>query len=182
MMNECLTSLLQVNGSIDPWTAQPRIQVAETSPETIGESPYIGVEILNTSPLVRDSMTNWFRSDVMISVDTHQSLRSTQIMDNIQCIFIYPDENFQKPAHTYCCDISDGCIKGHFTQDWTRPRVGRQGSNTYSAMHNMWEELMILEAIWSPCPCDPDCEQEVINFCPIILPHSPNHPACQCPE
>lgn len=180
--HECLNFILQDHGEIDPWTAQPRIQVAETSPNTIGESEFVGVELLNTKPLVPDSITHWYMSDVLISVDSKESLRSTQIMDAIQCIFTIAPPDYDKPAHTYCCDLSNECITTRKVRFVERPRVGRQGSNTYDAVTNNWQELMFLEIIWSPigCDCEKECDETLYNPCPIILPHSPNHPNCRC--
>lgn len=189
MMNECLSDLLACDlggvgggSNIDPWTQQPRIQVAETSPATIGESPFIGIEILNTKPLVPDSITHWYESDILISVGSYGSVRSTQIMDAIQSILTIAPADYEKPFHTFCCDLSDECITTKKVRFTERPRIGRQGSNTYDAEKNMWEEIMFLEIIWSPkpCDCDAECDETAYNPCPIILPHSPSHPLCQC--
>lgn len=181
-MHECLIEALQTEKEIDPWTAQQRIQVAETSPNTPAESEFVGIEILNTRPLVPDSNTFWYESDVMISVDTHDSLRTTQIMDVIMSIFTIPPADFDKPAHAFCCDLSNECVRTRKVRFVERPKMSRQGSNVYDAETNNWQEIMYIEVIWSPrgCDCETECDQTMYTPCPIALPHSPSHPRCEC--
>ena len=119
----------------------------------------------------------------MIVVDTHDSLRTTQIMDAIQHILTVAPEDYDKPWHTYCCDLSDNCITTRKVRMASRPRVNSaQGSNSYDAEKNAWKEMMFVEVIWSPlgCNCE-ECDEEVFQPCPIQFPHSPLHPLCSCP-
>lgn len=182
MMNECLTDLLQTNKSIDPWTGQPRIQVAESSPATIADSPFIGIDVINTRPLSPDTITHYYRSEVMIIVDSHNSVRTTQIMDAIQHILTVAPEDYDKPYHTYCCDLSDNCVRTRSVRMVERPRVNAaQGSNAYDAETNNWKEMMYVDIVWAPMSCDcEECDETAFNPCPVILPHSPKHPLCQC--
>jgi len=190
MMDECLTNLLTIKADgtsqtgVDPWTLQPRVQVAETSPATISESPFVGIDILNVKPLVFDSITHWYESDVMIAVNSHDSLRTTQIADVIQHILTVAPEDFDKPAHSYCCDLSDECIRTRKVRFTDRPKMGKAGVNKYDSETNDWYETLYLEVIWSPRPCDYDseCDETIFSPCPIVTQHLPEHPLCRCPN
>lgn len=184
LQDECLMELVQVQGNIDYKTGRPRIQVAETTPETMGENPYIGVEIADTAPLVADSITHYYKTTVMIFANANSSLRTTRIMDQLMCLFTNCPEDYDKPCHAWCLDLSNACITTKSVKFVRRFRFGRQGQNTYKSETNVWEEGMMVDIVWTPCPCADavgECNDDFI-ICPIILPHSTSHPACQCCE
>ena len=97
LLNDCSTEL-----AIDYATGLPSINIAEASPETVSTLPYIGVEILNTRPLVKDSITQYYYSEIMIYAASNKSINARRLMDELMCLFTICPEDFEKPCHSWC--------------------------------------------------------------------------------
>jgi hypothetical protein len=175
--NQCLVDWT-CHGEVDIRLGEPRISIAERGPDTLGQLPYIGIEIADTVSLTPDHpISGCYNSLIFIFVVGRSQKETNIIADEVHSMFTSkPIDSSQK----WFLDFSDDCIINKFTKFVSRLRFGREGINKFDPDVESWVEAIEARVIWCDCPCSGmRCEDEP-EVCPIETPDLDDELDCDC--
>lgn len=160
----CLTDITCHGEASDIDPAESRIGIGSRGSNTHPEMPFIGVEIVDTNPLVRDDpATNWYHSLVFVFCTANDELTAREIAGLVSSLLS------RRPAgesRGWFYDFSNDCIFSRDTLWVSNLRFGREGQNKFNHETDQWLEVVEFSVKWSDCPCNGFvCEPPVKEVC-----------------
>ncbi len=158
-LQEALGSL-----SLDIATGEAKITIAETSPETASQIPFVGFTIGSTRPISRGSIEGVDLSKVVFQIVTKNSLRTRYIADRLKTIM---GQKPQGATNSWFFDISNDCLvcrNSTFIDSYDiKPK-------RYNDTENIFASVVEMEFIYSTCLCSgEECDMTITQECETII-------------
>lgn len=150
--------------TVDIGTGQTRVTIAESSPETASQVPFVGFSIGMVQSVTRGSIQGVYRAKVIIRVTTKNSLKTRYITDRLQTIMA------QKPqgaTNSWFFDISDDCLSCRNSTFLDRfdlkPKRFNDKEDTFTS-------ILEMEFIYASCPCSGEqCDMDMPQECETTI-------------
>lgn len=145
-------------------TGDAKITIAESSPETASQVPFVGFSIGMVRPVSFGSIVGVYRAKIVIRVTTKNSLKTRYIADRIQTITAQRPEG---ASNSWFFDISDECINCRNSTFLERLDLKPR---RYNDKEDVFTSVLELELIYASCPCSGEmCDMDIPEECETTI-------------
>ena len=149
---------------VDIRTGQKNITIAEVSPNTADQVPFLGYSVPKTKPITKDDTSGCFVSTVIFHIVTTTSEKTTYIADRVQLLIT------QRPlgeTQKWFFDVTNECIFSKYSKFVGRYPLSPRRFNNET---DVFTELIETEFIWCYCPCaEVTCNNPIPEDCELII-------------